>query len=54
MKKIQTIEPQAEFSDVLENLKKHDALKLGKNSNSRQLHGGKGIRFYAIKLAKLQ
>ena len=54
MKKIHTFEPLADFSDVLENLKKHDALKLGKNSNSRQLHGGKGIRFYAIKLAKLQ
>jgi hypothetical protein len=54
MQKIRISEPAADFDDVLKNLKIHQALKPGKDSNSRQIHGGKSnLRFYVVKLAKL-
>ena len=53
IKRIRTYEPSAEFEDAVEYLIKHQALKPGNGSNSRKL-GGSRLRFYAIKLAKLQ
>ena len=55
MKRIQIIEHIAEFNEVLDYLKKHDALKTGSKSNSRQIHGCRcNLRFYVIKLAILR
>ena len=54
MKKIKLYEPSADFDDILKRLKDQRALKTGKNSNSRQLGGGRGMRFYAIKIEKLK
>jgi len=55
MKRIRTIESAAEFDEVLDCLKKHNALKTGPNSNSRQIHGcRRSLRFYVIKLAMLR
>jgi len=54
LKKIRVYEPSAEFDDALENLKMHQAIKTGRLSDSKQLHGGRrNLRFYAIKLGKL-
>jgi len=57
--KIRVIEPSAEDYDILKCLKEQGALKSGKNCNSVQLHDSsrrpkRTIRFYAIKLSKLQ
>jgi hypothetical protein len=55
MKRIRTIESTAEFDEVLNCLKTHNALKTGSKSNSKQIHGGRrNLRFYVIKLAMLQ
>ena len=54
LKKIRVYEPSAEFDDVLENLKMQQAIKTGRQSDSRQLHGGRrNLRFYVVKLSKL-
>jgi len=54
LKKLKVYEPSAEFDDMLENLKRHQAIKTGKRSDSKQLYGGRrNLRLYAIKLAKL-
>jgi len=54
LKKLRVYEPSAEFDDALENLKMQQAIKTGRHSDSKQLHGGKhNPRLYAIKLAKL-
>ena len=52
MARINTFEPFAEFDDVLEDLKSQQALKAGKDSNSKKI-AGSSLRFYAIKLLKL-
>jgi hypothetical protein len=53
MARIKTIEPSAEFIDVVNDLKVQQALKPGKDSNSRKINGSK-LRFYVIKLDKLR
>lgn len=53
MAKIRTCEPSVEFDDVLKNLKDQQALRPGRDSNSRKI-GGSKLRYYAIKLVKLR
>lgn len=61
MDKIHEIEPSADFNEVLDSIKRQQALKPGRDSNSIHLHGIKrddgsrgGMRFYAIRLSKLR
>ena len=55
MNRIRAIEPAADFAEVLDSLDRQGAFKPGKDSKSRQVHGGRrNLRFYAVKLAKLQ
>lgn len=55
MDKIYIYEPEAEFKDVIVDLKLKQALSTNKHGTSKQLHGaGTGLRFYAIKLCKLR
>ena len=56
MDRILAYEPAADFDDLVSYLKWHQALKTGKDSKkSIHLHGGgHGLRFYAIRLAKLR
>lgn len=55
MDKVHLYEPEADFDEVILDLKWRQALKEGKRNTSRQLHGsGRGLRFYAIRLSKLR
>jgi hypothetical protein len=50
---IRTKYPAADFSDVLKDLKAHNALKTGKDATPMQVWGTGGLRFYKIKLGLL-
>lgn len=53
--KIRSFERSADLGDVIESLKKQQALKTSKGGNTRQIHGCNGnFRFFAIPLSKLR